>query len=375
MSKNSTLPMGYKVDWFQCTEDGTEKILKLSESNFFRFLLEIGYENDKFQEISGRYFYEKGLTLGNYLNIFFNECENPYTKASVYFQFTGQGSTDLAQKLAVYYASDDFDLIWKNFFKLVEGFELKVTRLDIACDDFSGRLSFPKIERKLARKEFTATKRSYNIVKAKEMNGRSKGETIYFGARKRHQNGFLVRFYDKLAEYDGKGAPVPRVVRNVITGEGTGIWQRYEIEIRGNACSNFIGKYLNGKPLGKLFAGLLRNSIDFKKVSRKTKVKSRWKTVDWWEDFLQGAEKTSLTDPERDMDLGRLLRWIRVAVLPSLALVQSIGKEKDFDFYKIIQDIEIKSFSKKQERLKNDALSFSDEKINEMLDLFKEGRY
>ena len=101
MSKNSTLPMGYKVDWFQCTEDGTEKILKLSESNFFRFLLEIGYENDKFQEISGRYFYEKGLTLGNYLNIFFNECENPYTKASVYFQFTGQGSTDLAQKLAV----------------------------------------------------------------------------------------------------------------------------------------------------------------------------------------------------------------------------------------------------------------------------------
>lgn len=375
MSKNSTLPMSYKVDWFQCTEDGTEKILKLSESNFFRFLLEIGYENDKFQEMSGRYFYEKGLTLGNYLNIFFNECENPYTKASVYFQFTGQGSTDLAQKLAVYYASDDFDLIWKNFFKLVEGFELKVTRLDIACDDFSGRLSFPKIERKLARKEFTATKRSYNIVKAKEMNGKSKGETIYFGSRKRHQNGFIVRFYDKLAEYDGKGAPVPSVVRNVITGEGTGIWQRYEIEIRGSACLNFIGKYLNGKPLGKLFAGLLRNSIDFKKVNRKTKVKSRWETVDWWEDFLQGAEKTSLTDPERDMDLGRLLRWIRVAVLPSLALVQSIGKEKDFDFYKIIQDIEIKSFSKKQERLKNDALSFSDEKINEMLDLFKEGRY
>lgn len=376
MATNPTLPMGYKVDWFQCTEvDSSGELLRLEDSNFINFLDEIGYNFNDFEQISGRYFYEKGITLGNFVTIYFNTDKNKYTGASIYFQFTGQGSTDLAQKLAKFYKIDDFSIIWTNFFKLAKGFELNVTRLDIACDDYNGRLSFPKIERKLERREFTATKRSYNIVKAKATNGDPKGETIYFGARKRHQNGFLVRFYDKLAEYDGKGAVVPKVVRNVVTGGGTEVWQRYEIEIRGTACQNFINKFLDGSSIGKLFAGLLKNSIDFKKVSRKTKNKARWETVDWWSDFLQGAEKTSLTDPERDLDLGRLLRWFRIAVVPSLKLLDEIGQARGFDIYELLKDVPVLRFSKKQERLKNSALVASQDEIDELIEAFKEGAY
>lgn len=376
MASSLTLPMVSKVDFFQCVEtDKNADILTLGDSKFFDFLNELGYELKDFEEISGRYFYERGLTLGRYLNIYFNSDKNPYTGPSIYFQFTGQGSTDLAKKLSVFYQVNDFNLIWRKFFKLVKAFGLNVTRVDIANDDYSGRLSFSKIERKLERREFTATKRSYNIVKAKTTNNEGRGFTLYFGSRQKHQNGFLVRFYDKLAEYDGKGAIVPTVVRNVLTGEGTGIWQRYEIEIRGSACQNFIDKFLNGQSMGELFAGLLRNTIDFKKVNHKTKNKSRWETVDWWEEFLQGAEKTSLTDPERDLDLGRLLRWIRVAVVPSLHLLQEIGDEKNFDIYELLQSVKIGRYSKKQERLKNAALSASQKEIDDLIKAFEEGDY
>lgn len=376
MTTNLTLPMAYKFDWFQCTEVSQEEaFLALENSNLINYLNEIGYDFDNFEQIPGRYFYENGMTLGNFLNIYYNSEENKYTGPSIYVQFTGQGTTDLAQKLAKFYQIDDFSVIWKNFFKVARSLDLNITRLDLACDDYCGRLSFSKIERKLERREFTATKRSYNIVKAKTTQNQSKGETIYFGARKRHQNGFLVRFYDKLAEYDGKGALVPSVVRNVLTGEGTGVWQRYEIEIRGSACQNFINKFLNGNLVGELFSGLLKNTIDFKKFNRKTKNKARWETVDWWSDFLKDAEKVSLTDPERDLDLGRLLRWLRIAVVPSLKLLEEIGKEKNFDIYSLMQNAEIGHFSKKQERLKNSALEASQDEIDGLIEAFEAGDY
>ena len=36
-------------------------------------VLKLGYEIDDFQSISGRFFYNAGLTLGNYVNVYYNE--------------------------------------------------------------------------------------------------------------------------------------------------------------------------------------------------------------------------------------------------------------------------------------------------------------
>lgn len=371
--------MGYKVDWFQCTENSqNEDILSLEDSNFWYFLTKIGYKLEDLEPISPRYFYGCGLTLGRYLNIYYDDEEkgiSDYSPKNILFQFTGQGSTDLALKLGKFLKTSDFNKVWNTFFKVVQSNELKVTRMDIALDDFHGVLDFDKMERKLARREFKASKRSYNVIKEKNTDGTIKGETLYLGARKRHQDGYLIRFYNKYAEYKSKGAILPTEVENVVTGTGTHIWQRYEIEIHGKACKKFIDKVLSGESFGVLYKGLMKNAIEFLTVNRSNKNRNYWHMTDWWANFLEGVGKCSLAEPERDMNLGRLLRWIRVSVVPSLHLLDEIGQEKGFDIYEEIKKCPIDDYAKKQERLKNEALAMSDEEVAGYIKEFEKNEY
>ena len=378
MAINPVIPMVYKVDWFQCTESPEfEDILALSKSKFWAFLQKLGYRFEDFEETSPRYFYNTGLTLGRYLNLYFDvesKGISKYSPKNVMFQFTGQGSTDLALKLSKYFQTTNFEVVWHKFFETTFDY-LKVTRMDVALDDFNGVLDFDKMERKLNRREFRASKRSYNIIKDKDTDGTIKGETIYLGARKRHQDGYLIRFYNKYAEYKTKGNVLPTVVENILTGSGTHIWQRYEMEFHGKACKNFIIQVLQGSTFGFLYKGLMKNAIEFLKVDKSNRNKSYWSVVDWCANFLDGVEKCSVAEPERDLDLGRLLRWIRIAVVPSLHLLDEIGQAKGFDIYKLIKACEVKEFAKKQERLKNEAISMPDKLIDLYLQAFEDGDY
>mgnify|MGYP001852309307 CR=1 FL=1 len=379
MDTNPYTSMHYKVDWLQLTEnDEFGDHLSLSESKVWKFLTRLGYQEEDFEECAPRYFYNSGITLGRYLSIFYDDPTkeiNLYSPKNVLFQFTGQGSTDLALKLAKYYGSNDFEKVWRNFFDYFDIYRVKVTRLDIALDDFNAVLNFDQMERKLKRKEFRSSKRVYQIIKSHETDGEVKGETIYFGKRKKHQDGFLVRFYDKYAEYKSKGDILPTQVENVVTGEGTHKWQRYEMELHGAACKNFIDRVLAGSSFGVLYKGLMRNCVEFLRASRTIKNKSYWQVTEWWEKFLEGAEKCSVTEPERDLDLGRLLRWLRISVVPSLHLLEDIGKEKNFDIYDLIKSCYIKPYAKKQERLKREVLSMPDKVVKSYIDAFKEGNY
>ena len=379
MAINPVIPMVYKIDWLQFTESSeNDEVLNILDSNLWAFFEEIGYKFSDFEQASPRYFYNSALTLGRYLNIYYDSESkeiNQYSPKNVLFQFTGQGSTDLALKLSKYYKSNDFSDVWFNFFKLLFDYSIKVTRMDCALDDYNAFLNFDRMERKLKRREFKSSKRSYNIVKDKNTDGTVKGETLYLGARKRHQDGYLIRFYNKFAEYKSKGNILPTVVENVVTGQGTHKWQRYEIEIHGQACMNFIARILGGESFGMIYKGLMRNAIEFLKVNRSNKNKNYWEVCDWWEQFLEGAEKCSLAEPERDLDLGRLLRWIRVSVVPSLHLLDEIGQKKGFDIYDLIKNCDIQPYAKKQERLKNDALDMPQDIIDSYIDAFEEGKY
>ena len=378
MATNTVIPMVYKVDWFQATEsDISGGLLSLNKSKFWNFLKKIGYKYSDFEETSPRYFYNSGMTLGRYLNIYYDVEDkgiNKYSPKNAMFQFTGQGSTDLALKLSAYFKTNNFELVWHKFFDVIYKY-LKVTRMDVALDDYNGILNFDKMERKLKRREFRSSKQRYQVLKDKKADGSNRGETIYLGTRKRHQDGYLIRFYDKYAEYKTKGAILPTKVENVVTGTGTHVWQRYEMEFHGKACKNFIEQILRGLTFGYLYKGLMRNAIEFLKVSRSNKNKSYWSVVDWWEAFLEGAGKCSVSEPERDIDLGRLLRWLRVAVVPSLHLLDDIGHVKGFDIYELIKACEVDEYAKKQERLKNETIAMPDKLLALYLEKFKDGDY
>ena len=126
---------------------------------------------------------------------------------------------------------------------------------------------------------------------------------------------------------------------------------------------------------GELYKGLMKNAIEFLKVSRSNKNRAYWPVVDWWSDFLEDAEKTSLAEPNLDADLGRLLRWIRKSVTPSLKLIADVFEQRGLNVYELIENADIPEYSKKQERLKNEALDMSDKEFNSYVEQFKRGEY
>ena len=62
----------YKIDWLSFSVGEQYDIL---EGRKFQVLKLLGYDIDDFQSISGRFFYNAGLTLGNYVNVYYNEHE------------------------------------------------------------------------------------------------------------------------------------------------------------------------------------------------------------------------------------------------------------------------------------------------------------
>ena len=83
--------------------------------------------------------------------------------------------------------------------------------------------------------------------------------------------------------------------------------------------------------------------------------------------------KVDLGNPEKDLDFGRLLQWLRVSVVPSLKMLEELGEEKGFDIYQIIKNIEVDEYSKKQNRLLNNAKKIDKSQINLYLQKFEEG--
>lgn len=379
MAVKAVIPMTYKVDWFQCTENSDiEKTVTIFNSKFWKFLEKIGYKLSDLETVAPRYFYNTGLSLGRYFNVYYDDESkglNKYSPRNILVIWTGQGTTDLALKLSKYFKTDDFSEVWYEFFKVVIKLNLRVKRLDIALDDYNSCLSFDALENKLRKRQFKSSKRTYNIVKDKNTDGQTRGETIYLGTRKKHQNGYLIRFYNKYAEYKSKGAILPVEVENVVTGMGTHKWQRYEMELHGKACLSFIKQFLGGMPFGELYMGLMKNAIVFLDPSSSNKNRSYWEITGWWEDFLNGAKKCNLVEPSVDPDIGRLLRWVRLAVTPSLHLLDDIFKRRGVDVYELIKNIDVPEYAKKQERLKNEALDMSDEEIDSYITQFKRGEY
>ena len=72
------------------------------------------------------------------------------------YVWTCQGCTDLAQKI---------DSDWNSFFKLLLDLKAKITRLDLALDDYNAVVDFEKIERKLKSGDYRSSKKSYNVIK------------------------------------------------------------------------------------------------------------------------------------------------------------------------------------------------------------------
>lgn len=367
MSTNPYTAMVYKVDWLALTisdeldQNGEEFELLLLES--------LGYDLADFESIPGRYFYNSGLTLGGYVNIYYNIEDEEKDKIihrnssmSRNYVFTGQGCTDLGKKI---------DNDWVGLFEALTKLGVKITRIDLALDDFHAVVDFNKMENKLKRGEYRSSKKSYNIIKEADVNGNIKGHTIYIGSRSRSAKGcYFMRCYDKYAQYKTKNQLPPE------EAIGSGKWQRYEISYTKKKAELVISKIVeDGQSISSIFQETARDIVEFLVKNKNSKNKFRWKVCKWWEDFLDGAEKAKLGKSDNDVNLGRTLRWLRLSVVPALHLMDELFSAKGIDFYEVLKEIEITEYSKKQNRLRDENKRLTKAELMPYLENFKEGRF
>lgn len=355
MAGNTDL-MGFKVDFLTFTapdsKDGGD-----SPENF-KLLKNLGYDYRLFEETQGRFFFNSGITLNNYFSIFYNAYSKKLEKYTVYkhmYSFTGVGCTDLDGKIHGK---------WLIFLKALRDSGCKITRIDLALDDFGKHLNFDLIEKKLNAQEFKSSKKSYNVVKKVDTSGVTQGRTIYIGARQSSgKNGnYFLRMYDKLAEYRSKRQILP------LEAEKSGSWQRYELQFNKAKAVGIVDLIIEKNSIAEAYYSVLADTVTFLEPTKtkngtvKTN-KSRWEVSPWWDSFLQGTEKAKLRPVQSDFDLGTLLQWVRVAVVPSLQVLQEAFAGKGYDFYQILEqlpEIPKNSRSKKQQKLLLDTAYMSD---------------
>lgn len=375
----------YKIDWLsfsvRCYDEEPTNTL---DENILELL---GYDFNEFEKGSGKNFYNQGTTLGNYVNVFWNDytdTKNPVRRnssATMNVVFTGQGSTDLALR-------NDND--WVKIFTILTKYEprnkpkskdeaeakpsINITRIDIALDDYDELVKFDDIEKKLKKGHYRSSKRSYNIVKTSDQFGQKLGETIYIGNARiasGSRGNVYARFYDKLAQYHEKNQLVTSDVREHWKKTGKEVWQRYEISFSKNYTNSIVKDILNGESIDKIFKTSLRNLLEILTPRGTDTNKNRWYKTKWWEDFLQYDERKGFDLPERDVMLAETLEWLRVAVLPSLNVMEKIGQERGFDIYDLLRRAKKPNeLSKKQSRLIADTRNKSDETINDYLTKF-----
>lgn len=373
----------YKIDWLsfsvRCYDDEPTNTL---DENILE-LLGYDFAEEFSQDISGKNFYNRGASLGNYVNVYWNDytdTKNPVRKNSsktMNVVYTGQGSTDLALR-------NDND--WAKIFSILTTYESKnkpkveaeakpsvnITRIDIALDDYDELVKFDDIEQKLKKGHYRSSKRSYNIVKTSDQNGQKLGETIYIGNARTasgSRGNVYARFYDKLAQYKEKNQLVTSDVREHWKKTGKEVWQRYEISFSKNYTNSIVADILNGESIDKIFKISLRNLLEI--LTPRGKNKNRWYKTKWWEDFLKYDERKGFDLPNRDVMLAETLEWLRVAVLPSLNVLEKIGQERGFDIYDLLRKAKKPvELSKKQNRLIADTRNKSNETINDYLTKF-----
>lgn len=372
----------YKIDWLSFSvKNYDEEPTSTLDENLLELL---GYDFTEFETGSGKNYYNRGASLGNYVNVFWNDytdTENPVRRNSsktMNVVYTGQGSTDLALR-------NDND--WVKIFTILTQYEprnkpkskdeedkptVNITRIDIALDDYDELVKFDDIEKKLKKGHYRSSKRSYNIVKTSDQNGQKLGETIYIGNARTasgSRGNVYARMYDKLAQYREKNQLVMSDVREHWEKTGKEVWQRYEISYSKNYTNSIVEAILNGESIDKIFKTSLRNLLEI--LTPRGKNKNRWYKTKWWEDFLQYDERKGFDLPERDVMLAETLEWLRVAVLPSLNVLEKIGQERGFDIYDLVRKAKKPvELSKKQSRIISDTRNKSEETINDYLTKF-----
>lgn len=184
--------------------------------------------------------------------------------SGVCFELSGQGCR-MFEEVSFLSLSELLQIcLWSGF---------KISRLDIAYDDFTGLIPLDVMARQAMRFEYTSRLHAVKVIHdCPDQCPDHVGLSVCHGSRSSRT---FFRCYDK------------RVERGRFDLEH---WVRFEIQFRDECAMGFAE---NQSPIGEKFAGVLVHYLEYLNPSSDLN-KSRWLPVQWWSDFVQDAQAISV---------------------------------------------------------------------------------
>ena len=281
------------IDWCEFTLPGDSPSLALN-------LLKMDINSFIALE-KGRHLYKNQLKCGN-ITILYNGFS---PDMGVHVQMSGQGCREYEQRFG-----DDWIRLLCGVIKSGGHF----SRGDGAADDFQGHFTVDMVRQKVLSSEVkTLFKDVDNLQKyALGKTTTLKGETLYFGSKK---SDVMIRIYDKAKQ---QGVDY--------------FWNRVEVQMRNERADSFFRQIAEGRRLGALMFGVLKQYLNFTERSADTN-KARWAVSEWWSGFLGDVEKLRLTIEKARRSINDVARWVERQVAPSLALLKKAFGSSYGSFY------------------------------------------
>ncbi len=268
-------------DWLSFTT----KIHNLSE---VLDLLDFRPDTVRFkQEEKGRYFYRKSLYYDG-IHIYYDGFTVENGDQGICVEMSGKGLRNWEE-----YSSADYDKLFKliinNYSDDSDKCKMKLTRLDVAYDDFEGILDLPLISREAIEYNYVSRlkKCSINEDFAKRT---VVGLTVSHGSM---SSNVYIRMYDKRLEQK-----VQELLKH---------WVRVEIQLRHENAMGFI---MLKTPIEKSYFDVLNQYLRYIVPSSDSNI---WRacTAPYWLNFIQSAESRSIfRKPKNDYRIDNLVSYV-----------------------------------------------------------------
>jgi DNA relaxase NicK len=155
-----------------------------------------------------------------------------------------------------------------------------LTRIDLACDDFSGNLDMEKVLQSVKSGDCRSRIQDWTEDRSGRLGQQEKTAlTVYIGSAK---SDFRFRFYDKAKEQ----------------GDYSGVWNRMEGVFRRKQAKAVLELLMtSGDEFGDCVAKIINDKIQF--IVRDDSNISRCSVARWWQDFMEVLSRLKLRLPEK----------------------------------------------------------------------------
>lgn len=268
-------------DWISFTS-------KIHSVNDILNILDFRPDTVRFQSNDyGRYFYTKSLYYDG-IHIYYDGYSKEYGNMCVCVEMSGKGLRNWEE-----YSNADYDKLFSLILSHYDPVEpdncgMKLTRLDVAYDDFEGILDLKQIMRDA--QDYNYLSRLRNCTVNLDMSeGDITGLTVAHGSMK---SNVYIRMYDKRLEQKTKLLDH---------------WIRVELQLRKENANGFI--MLNDTIEHKYFSVL--NQYLRYLVPSEDSHRERWSTAPYWLNFVRSAESASIFHkPKNDYKPENLINYV-----------------------------------------------------------------